>query len=179
MRAESVAKSIEMLKAILDGKTYVVVAQESGLSRSAVEQRVKALARDLETVVGVEWADEDEVATVKAMRARKDNYLEALEHYHPQRVADTYKGPRALTDQGVERALTVIRQHSKCKKGHGLAACTLVNGRQTLGNRKVLGGRLPDRRGARPRRIGDARRCGHQRHREAAFLCQHEARRGR
>jgi hypothetical protein len=35
-----------MLKGILDGKTYVAVAQESGLSRSAVEQRVKALARD-------------------------------------------------------------------------------------------------------------------------------------
>ena len=116
MRAESVAKSIKMLKGILDGKTYVAVARESGLSRSVVEQRVKALARDLETVVGVEWVDEDEVPTVKAMRARKDNYLEALEHYQPQRVGDTYKGPRALTDQGIERAVAVIRQHSKCKK---------------------------------------------------------------
>ena len=46
MRTESVAKSIQMLKGILDGKTYVAVAQESGLSRSAVEQRVKALAHD-------------------------------------------------------------------------------------------------------------------------------------
>src|SRR5438105_5672804 len=116
MKAESVAKSIKMLKGILDGKTYVAVAQEWGLSRSAVEQRVKALARDLETVVGVEWVEEDQVATVKARRARKDNYLEALEHYHPQRVADAYKGPRALTDQGIERAVAVIRQHSKCKK---------------------------------------------------------------
>jgi hypothetical protein len=94
MEAESLVKSIKMLKGILDGKTYVAVAQESGLSRSAVEQRVRALARDLETVVGMEWVDEDEAATVKAMRGRKDNYLEALEHYDPQRVADTYKGPR-------------------------------------------------------------------------------------
>src|SRR5437660_11889503 len=116
MRVESVAKSIQMLKGILDGKTYVAVAQESRLSRSAVEQRVKALARDLETVVGVEWVDENEVPTVKVMRARKDNYLEALEHYHPQRVADTCNGPRALTDQDIERAVAVIRQHSKCKK---------------------------------------------------------------
>ncbi len=46
MRAESLAKSIKMVKGILDGKTYVAVAQESGLSRSAVEQGVKALARD-------------------------------------------------------------------------------------------------------------------------------------
>jgi uncharacterized protein YerC len=60
MRSESVAKSIQMLKGVLDGKTYVAIARESGLSRSAVEQRVKALARDLETVVGVERVDEDE-----------------------------------------------------------------------------------------------------------------------
>src|SRR6266853_3169331 len=115
MRAESLAKSIKMLKGILDGKTYVVVAQESGLSRSAVEQRVKALARDLETIVGVEWVDENEVATIKAMRERRDNYLEALEHYHPQRVA-ACKGPRSLTEQDIERAVAVIRQHSNCRK---------------------------------------------------------------
>jgi integrase len=81
MGAESLAKSIKMLKRILEGKTYVAVAQESGVSRSAVEQRVKALARDLQTVVGVEWVDEDEVPTVKRMRARKNSYLEALAHY--------------------------------------------------------------------------------------------------
>jgi integrase len=116
MSADSLAKSIKMLKGILDGKTYVAVAQESGLSRSAVEQRVKALARDLQTVVGVEWVDEDEVATVRAMRTRKDNYLEALEHYHPQRAVNARKGPRVLTDQDIERAVAVIQQHSNCRK---------------------------------------------------------------
>jgi len=116
MRAESLARSIEMLKGILDGKTYLAVAQESGLSRSAVEQRVKALARDLQTVVGVEWVDEDEAPTVRAMRARKHNYLEALEHYNPQRVAGAPKEPRALTNQDIERAVAVIRQHSNCRK---------------------------------------------------------------
>ena len=72
MRAESLTKSIQMLKGILDGKTYVAVAQESRLSRSAVEQRVKALARDLQLVVGVRWVDADEVPTVQGMRARKE-----------------------------------------------------------------------------------------------------------
>ena len=116
MRAESVAKSIQMLKGILDGKTYAAIARESGLSRSAVEQRVKALARDLEMVVGVEWVDEDNAPSVTAMRARKDNYLEALEHYRPQRVAVTGKKPRALKDQDIERAVAMIRQHSNCRK---------------------------------------------------------------
>ena len=116
MRAESVAKSIQMLKAILDGNTYAATAQESGVSRSAVEQRVKTLARDLQTVVGVERVDADEVPTVQGLRARKENYLEALEHYHPQRVVNAPKGPRALTDQDIDRAAAVIRQHSNCRK---------------------------------------------------------------
>ena len=116
MRAKSVAKSIQMLKGILGGKTYVAIAQESGLSRSAVEQRVKALARDLQTVVGVEWVDADEVPTLQRIRARKDNYLEALDHYDPQRVVNAPKGSRALTDQDIVRAAAVIRQHSNCRK---------------------------------------------------------------
>ena len=116
MRVESVAKSIKMLKGILDGRTYSAIAQEAGLSRSAVEQRVKALVRDLQTVVGVEWVDEDELATVQAMRARRKNYLEALEHYHWQRTVDAAKGPRTLLDRDIEHAAAVIRQHSNCRK---------------------------------------------------------------
>src|SRR5438105_12097398 len=115
MTAESVDRSIQMLKGILDGKTYLAVAQESGLSRSAVEQRVKALARDLQAVVGVECVDEDEVPTVKGMRARKDNYFEALEHYRPQRVLNAGKMYRALTSQDIEHAVAVTRQHSNCR----------------------------------------------------------------
>jgi integrase len=104
-----------MLKEILDGRTYVAVAQESGLSRSAVEQRVKALARALQTVVGVEWVEEDELPTVKGMRARKDNYLEALEHYRPQHVVEAGKGSRALTSEEIEHAVAMTRQHSNCR----------------------------------------------------------------
>src|SRR6266576_1577993 len=114
MSVESVGKSIQMLRGILDGKTYLAVAQESGLSRSAVEQRVKALARDLQAVVGVERVDEDEVPTIKGMRARKDNYLEALEHYQPQRVGKAGKGAHALTSADVEHAVAMTRQHSNC-----------------------------------------------------------------
>ena len=115
MTAESAARSIKMLKAILDGKTYVAVAQESGVSRSAIEQRVKALARDLQSVVGVERVDETEVPTVQGMRARKDNYLEALEHYRPQRVVNANKRSRALTREDIERAVAMTRQHSSCR----------------------------------------------------------------
>jgi integrase len=50
------------------------------------------------------------------MRARKEGYLEALEHYHPQRVAVTGKKPRVLKDHDIERAVAMIRQHSNCRK---------------------------------------------------------------
>jgi integrase len=114
MEAESLARSIKMLKAVLDGKTYRAVAQESGLTPSAVERRVSALARDLQKVVGVACVDEDEKPTVKGMQARRDDYLEALEHYQPQRVIDAGKGSRALTNQDIEHAVAMIWRHSNC-----------------------------------------------------------------
>ena len=115
MRVESVAKSIQMLKGILDGKTYLGVAHESGLSRAAVEQRVKALARELQTVVGVECVDEHEVPTAKGIRARKEHYLEALDHYRPQCIVDAGRRSRALTSKDLEQAVAAIRQQSNCR----------------------------------------------------------------
>jgi len=115
MSAESAAKSIKMLKAVLEGKTYQAVARESGLSRSGVEQRVKALAHELQKVVGVEYVDEDEVPTVATLRARRDYYLEALAHYQPQRAVRARKRGRAVTDGDLEQAVAMTRQHGKCR----------------------------------------------------------------
>lgn len=115
MRVESVEKSIRMLKGVLDGETYTAVARESGLSRAAVEQRVKALARDLQAVVGVECVDEHEVPTVKVMRARKEHYLEALDHYRPQCIVNAGRRSRALTSKDLEHAAAVTWQHSSCR----------------------------------------------------------------
>jgi integrase len=115
METKSVAKSIEMLKALLDGKTYQAVAKESRLTRSAVEQRVKALARDLQTIVGVEGVDEDEMPTARGMRARRDGYLEALEHYRPQHRLSAGKRSRTLTTEDMERAVAMTRRSSNCR----------------------------------------------------------------
>lgn len=115
MEAESVAKSIEMLKAVLEGDTYQAIAKQSGLTRSAVEQRVKALARDLQTIVGVEGVGEVEVPTARQMRERRDGYLEALEHYRPQRRLGAGKRSRTLTTEDMERAVAITRQSSSCR----------------------------------------------------------------
>ncbi|MEP7346574.1 MAG: site-specific integrase, partial [Gemmatimonadaceae bacterium] len=111
--AESLARSSKMLKAVLDGATYQAVAQASGITRSAVEQRVKKLAHDLQKIVGVECVPEDENPSTQDLRVRKDNYLEALEHYRPQQVAG--KGPRALAHQDIEHAVAMIWRHGHCR----------------------------------------------------------------
>lgn len=48
-------------------------------------------------------------------RARKDNYLEALKHFCPQRVVKAGKRARALTSENIEHAVAMTRQHSNCR----------------------------------------------------------------
>ncbi len=115
MKNDSVAKSIEMFKAVLDGKTYETVGKTSGMTRSAVEQRVKALARDLQMVVGVEGVDEDVMPTVESMRTWKASYLEALEHYQPERVPGRRGRNAAVTEKEIDLAIERTRQMSNCK----------------------------------------------------------------
>lgn len=115
MNKQSVAKSIAMMKAILDGKTYEEVASVSGITRSAVEQRVKRLACDLQTIVGVEGIDEDGVPTVSTMRDRKAAYLEALEHYQPEYAQRGHDRRSAVTEEELDLAVEKTRQMSNCK----------------------------------------------------------------
>ena len=51
---ESAKQSIAMLRAVVDGETYEAVAERFGLSRTAVERRIKTIAVKLTQVVGIE-----------------------------------------------------------------------------------------------------------------------------
>ena len=180
MTVESAARSIKMLKAILDGKTYVAVAQESGLSRSAVEQRVKALARDLQTVVGVERVDEDEVPTVQGdASAEGRTILKRSSTITRNAWSNAAKRPRALPDEDIERAVAVIRQHSNCRKRDTALLLVLFSTAAKpleIARLEVQG--LPDRRRVGTRGIADACGACHQRQGKAALLRQHQGRRG-
>ncbi len=110
----SVAKSIDMLKAVLDGKTYEAVAQTFGMTRSAVEQRIKALARDVQAVVGVEGVDENVMPTAASMRRWKESYLEALEHYQPERASGRRGRNAAVTEKEIDLAVDRTRRMSRC-----------------------------------------------------------------
>ncbi len=103
-----------MLKRVLDGERYDAVARASRVTRSAVEQRVKALARELQRVVGVEGVEEDDMPTATMLRSHKEGYLEALAHYRPDRLPATDDQARALSPDAVARAVALTRQRSQC-----------------------------------------------------------------
>lgn len=115
MTRKSVGKSIEIMKAVLDGQTYEMVAAASNMTRTAVELRLKSLARALQAVVGVEGVDEDEVPMVRNMRSKKEAYLEALGHYQPDRATGMCGRKTPVTEQELDLAVDMTRQMSNCK----------------------------------------------------------------
>lgn len=75
--------SILMLKDVLDGTTYEKVAKGHGVTRTAVERRIKDVARYLIQTVGIQGMTEDGVAFVARLRANRQFILDALEALDP------------------------------------------------------------------------------------------------
>ena len=61
----SSARSVEMLKAVIDGRTYDAVAVDFGITRTAVERRVKGIATRLSAEVGIAGLNEGGAAFVE------------------------------------------------------------------------------------------------------------------
>lgn len=57
----TVAQSIRMLKEVIDGDTYETVAARFGVSRTAVERRIKAIAVQLSQVADIDGLDRKSV----------------------------------------------------------------------------------------------------------------------
>jgi len=82
-RHESALQSIQMLRAVVDGDTYEAVALKSGISRTAVERRVKTIAVQLTQAVGVDGLREEGAAFVRRLRLHREAILLALEGFVP------------------------------------------------------------------------------------------------
>ena len=80
-------QTIQMLREVIDGDPYATVAQRWGLSRSAVDRRIKGLAVQLTQAVGVDGLQESGAAFVKRLRMHRDAILQALEHFDPAQVS--------------------------------------------------------------------------------------------
>lgn len=72
------ALSVDMLRAVLDDNTYDAVAAEHGISRTAVERRIKAVAVRVAETTGIEGLNTDGATFVRRLRAHRDAVLEAL-----------------------------------------------------------------------------------------------------
>ncbi len=83
LHQESAQQSIAMLRAVIDGETYEAVAERFGLSRTAVERRIKAIAVKLTQVVGIDGLKEEGAAFVRRLRLHRDGIIAALAHFDP------------------------------------------------------------------------------------------------
>lgn len=83
------ARSIEMLRGVIEGRTYDAVAADFGITRTAVERRVKGIAARLSTEVGVPGLNEGGAAFVRRLRLKRDAILSALERFDPKPSCNT------------------------------------------------------------------------------------------
>ena len=80
---ENAQQSIQMLRAVINGETYETVAARFGLSRTAVERRIKTIAVQLTQVVGVDGLKEEGAAFVRRLRLHRIAIIAALENFDP------------------------------------------------------------------------------------------------
>ena len=80
---DTALQSVEMLRAIVGGETYATVAAHFGVSRTAVERRIKSIAIQLIQVVGVNGLKEESATFVRRLRLHRDAILLALARFEP------------------------------------------------------------------------------------------------
>lgn len=100
-----------MLREVLDGDTYETVAERHGMTRTAVERRVKNLMRVLDREVGIEGLNPDAMAFVQRLRQCRIAILNALSQYTPI-GAMPKPARRILSDAEIELAMRKTRAYS-------------------------------------------------------------------
>lgn len=132
MEPDSLSISIAMLKEVLDGETYDAVATRHGVTRTAVEKRIKVLARTLCREVGIDGLNESGIGFVQRLRQYGMAIMTALERYAPngsqKRIA-----ARILNDEEIELAIHRTRLRSPCpRRDVALLYMLLISGARPL-----------------------------------------------
>ena len=107
----SARRSIDMLRSVVHGSTYETVAQAHGLTRTAVERRVKTVAVELTQVVGVDGLREEGATFVRRLRLHRDAVLRALDRFVP-RDTSSLRPARVLSPAEVAQGAIRIRSRS-------------------------------------------------------------------
>lgn len=108
---ESAAQSIEMLKAVIDGDTYDVVSVKYGVTRTAVERRIKSMAIRLCKAVGVDGLSEEGVAFVHRLRQHRGAIMIALADFEPPKPYGP-RHTRVVSTEEIAQAALRIRGRS-------------------------------------------------------------------
>lgn len=111
MEPNSLSISIAMLKAVLNGQTYDAVAAQHSVTRTAVERRIKVLARTLNREVGIDGINEKGLGFADRLRQSRAAILVALDRYTPNAFPKR-PAARTLNDEEIELALHRIRTRS-------------------------------------------------------------------
>lgn len=105
------SSSTRMLMEVLDGRTYESVALDFGVTRTAVEKRVKRLAIRLARGTGIEGVNEGSVNFIGRLRTQRGAVLDALQRFDPD-IQQVSEPPRVLTAEEVALATSRIRARS-------------------------------------------------------------------
>ena len=113
-RVDRLEQSGRMLRQMVDGSTYDEVAVRFGITKTAVERRVKTLARRLLREVGVAGLDEVGIAFASRLRLRRDALLAALDRFEvsPVRMAPATV---PVSDADLEHAAALVRGRSRMR----------------------------------------------------------------
>lgn len=100
-----------MLRAVLEGNTYDTVAAQHGITRTAVERRIKAVAVHVAATAAIEGLNAEGATFVRRLRLHRSAILDALEELgseHPAPARDI----RILTDEEIAAGALRIRGRS-------------------------------------------------------------------
>lgn len=75
--------SVGMLRAVVRGETYDAVAAARGVTRTAVERRIKVVAVRLAGTAGIEGLNAEAASYVRRLRLHRDDVLRALDGLEP------------------------------------------------------------------------------------------------
>ena len=109
---ESMAQSLGMLRQVLDGTPYVEIARQAGVSRTLVEQRVKAVARELASSVGLPGVAPGAPVLIPELRRARDALIDAIAHFRPPEPSPVARRSVALSDADLDHVVAITRAHS-------------------------------------------------------------------
>jgi integrase len=132
MDSDSTRLSIAILRAVLAGATYNSLAARHGLTRTAVEQRIKRLAKLLQRQVGIEGLSPEAAGYMQRLRDRRSEVEVALKRFEAGDILPLAP-PRILSDQNVRKLIHRAGLHSPSSlRDMALIYIVLVTGARPL-----------------------------------------------